>query len=268
MAEAQEVVIPTNFTSAVSLTEMGLSHVPKRFILPVSQRPNLDVKHSPNTSLPLVDLALLRHNTLRSHVIGEIGLACKEFGFFQVINCGIPPSLIEGAMEAASEFFNLPVDEKMLLMSGDVKKPVRYGTSLNHVKDTVYFWRDFLKHYSHPLSKWNCQGLQVMDKEGKWVQVPAIDGVLLVHVGDHLEVMSNGRYKSVVHRATVNAEKRRISIASLHSFAMEKKVRPVPQLVDDQHPLAYGDISFKDFLDFLSRHAITKKGFIETVRLI
>lgn len=114
----------------------------------------------------------------------------------------------------------------------------------------------------------NCQGLQVMDKEGKWVQVPAIDGVLLVHVGDHLEIMSNGRYKSVVHRATVNAEKRRISIASLHSFAMEKKVRPVPQLVDDQHPLAYGDISFKDFLDFLSRHAITKKGFIETVRLI
>lgn len=85
MAEEKEVVIPTNFTSAVSLTEIGLSHVPKRFILPVSQRPNLDVKHSPNTSLPLVDLALLHHNTLRSHVIGEIGLACKEFGFFQVI---------------------------------------------------------------------------------------------------------------------------------------------------------------------------------------
>lgn len=71
-----------------------------------------------------------------------------------MINYGIPPSLIEGAMEAASEFFNLPVEEKMPLMSGDVKKPVRYGTSLNHVKDTVYFWRDFLKHYSHPLSKW------------------------------------------------------------------------------------------------------------------
>lgn len=114
----------------------------------------------------------------------------------------------------------------------------------------------------------NCQGLQVMYKEGTWVPVPTVDGVLLVHVGDHLEVMSNGRYKSVVHRATGNAEKRRISIASLHSFAMEKKVRPVPELVDDQHPKAYGDISFKDFLDFLSRHAITKKTFIETVRLI
>lgn len=113
----------------------------------------------------------------------------------------------------------------------------------------------------------NCQGLEVMDKERRWVSVPAVDGVLLVHVGDHLEVMSNGRYKSVVHRATVNAEKRRISIASLHSLAIEKKVRPAPELVDEQHPKAYEDISFKDFLDFLSVNDITKKKrFLETSR--
>ena len=61
---------------------------------------------------------------------------------------------MNNAMEAAREFFNLPSEEKMKLYSDDVNKPVRYDTSFNHVKDEVYCWRDFIKHYSHPLSDW------------------------------------------------------------------------------------------------------------------
>lgn len=58
------------------------------------------------------------------------------------------------ALEVAAEFFNLTTDEKMHLFSDDVHKPVRYGTSLNQAKDEVYCWRDFIKHYSHPISNW------------------------------------------------------------------------------------------------------------------
>lgn len=61
---------------------------------------------------------------------------------------------MKDAIEAASEFFHLPQEEKMLLFSEDVHKPVRYGTSLNQAKDEVYCWRDFIKHYSHPIEKW------------------------------------------------------------------------------------------------------------------
>lgn len=61
---------------------------------------------------------------------------------------------MKDALEAAKEFFNLPIEEKMLLLSDNIHEPVRYGTSLNHVVDRVHFWRDFIKHYSHPISEW------------------------------------------------------------------------------------------------------------------
>ncbi|KAL1535787.1 flavanone 3-dioxygenase 3-like [Salvia divinorum] len=80
------------------------------------------------------------------------------------------------------------------------------------------------------------QGLEVMDRNEKWQPVPVIKGALVVQVGDQMEVLSNGRYKSIVHRATVNLEKRRLSIASLHSLAINRKVTPAPGLVDERHP--------------------------------
>ncbi|XP_060672905.1 flavanone 3-dioxygenase 3-like [Ziziphus jujuba] len=339
-------------TSAMTLSQLGDSHVPQRYVLPPSQRPNPTPKYCPSTNLPIIDLSSLQHPSLRSNVIHEIRMACKELGFFQVINHGVPQSVINHALEAATEFFNLPIDEKMLLFSDDIHEPVRYGTSLNHVVDQVYFWRDFLKHYSHPISDWihlwpsnpptykekmanytkaihvlqkqlmglvfeslglnpnyleeevengsevlavncypacpqpeltlgipphsdygaltillqSCPGLQVMDSHNNWVSVPAIQGALIVQLGDQMEVISNGQYKGVVHRATVNMEKRRFSIASLHSLALSKKIGPAPQLVDEQHPKAYKEFSFKDFLDFISRNDIMEGRFLDTVK--
>lgn len=71
-----------------------------------------------------------------------------------MINHGISTLTMNDAIDVAREFFNLPSDEKMHLASANVHNPVRYGTSLNHVKDKVHFWRDFIKHYSHPIEKW------------------------------------------------------------------------------------------------------------------
>lgn len=114
----------------------------------------------------------------------------------------------------------------------------------------------------------SCQGLEVFDKQHEmWIPVPDIQGVFLVHVGDHLEIISNGRYESVIHKVVVNSSKKRFSIASLHSLDIGKKVTPALELVDDEHPRAYKDSSFADFLQFLSANDIsTEKRFIETLK--
>lgn len=80
-----------------------------------------------------------------------------------------------------------------------------------------------------------------------------------------MEALSNGQYKSVVHRAIVNMEKQRFSIASLHSLALNKKMGPASQLVEEEHPKAYNEFSFSDFLDYVSGSEITKKKFIDTL---
>ncbi|XP_059313024.1 flavanone 3-dioxygenase 3-like [Lycium ferocissimum] len=339
-----------SFTSAMTLNEEGLTYVPKRYILPPTLRPN---GTSCNTCLPIVDLAYLQHPLHRPQIIQQVHLACKEFGFFQVVNHEIPLSVMNDAIDAASEFFNLPTQDKRHLLSSNVHDPVRYGTSLNHVKDKVHFWRDFLKHYANPTSTWidlwpsnptcykknmgnytmaaqklqeklmevifeslglnqnylhedvvegsqvmavNCypacpepdltlglpphtdygmltiilqnhQGLQIMDRDEKWHSVPLTEGALIVQLGDQMEVLSNGRYKSVLHRATVNSERKRISIASLHSLALGKKVRPASELVNEQHILSYKEGSFSDFLDFISGEDIVEAKYIDKLKI-
>jgi len=89
-----------------------------------------------------------------------------------------------------------------------------------------------------------------------------------VHVGDHFEVLSNGLYKSVVHRTTLNRDKTRISITSLFSLGMDDKMETAKELVDDQNPKKYRESSFKDFLDFLATNNIYEgKSFIDILKM-
>ncbi|KAL5799014.1 hypothetical protein ACOSQ2_003834 [Xanthoceras sorbifolium] len=110
------------------------------------------------------------------------------------------------------------------------------------------------------------QGLQLKDQNDNWLFVPAVEGALLVQLGDQLEVLSNGNYRSVVHRVTVSKEKKRLSIVSLHSLALNKKIGPASKLVDDLNPVSYKEFSFNEFLDFISSNDITKGRFINTLK--
>lgn len=115
----------------------------------------------------------------------------------------------------------------------------------------------------------SCPGLEIMDLEdGTWKVVPHLPGALQVHVGDHFEVLSNGLYKSVVHRATLNRDRTRISIASLFSLGMDDNMETAKELVDDQHPQKYRESSFRDFLNFLATNDISQgKNFIDILKM-
>lgn len=115
----------------------------------------------------------------------------------------------------------------------------------------------------------SCPGLEIMDfEDGTWKAIPHIPGALQVHVGDHFEVFSNGLYKSVVHRATLNSVRTRISITSLFSLGIDDKMESAIELVDDQHPQKYRESSFRDFLNFLANNDIAEgKNFIDILKI-
>lgn len=112
----------------------------------------------------------------------------------------------------------------------------------------------------------NYQGLEMMDSQEKWQSVPVVKEGLVVQLGDQIEVLSNGRYKSVVHRAILNSEHKRTSIASIHSLAIGKKATPAPELVDEKHPLSYKEHSFEDFLRFISDNDASEERYVETLK--
>lgn len=115
----------------------------------------------------------------------------------------------------------------------------------------------------------SCRGLEVVDRNSNsWKVVQQLPHALNVHVGDHMEVLSNGRVKTVVHRALLNPEEERISIASILGFALHEKVACAKELVDEQNPKKYKESSFNDFLDFLTSNMDNKdRNFLGSIRM-
>nr|UJP17039.1 flavonol synthase FLS [Chrysanthemum x morifolium] len=91
------------------------------------------------------------------------------------------------------------------------------------------------------------QGLQVF-KDGQWYDVAYIPNALIIHIGDQIEILSNGKYKSVYHRSTVNKEKTRMSWPVFLEPPPEFEVGPIPKLVNKDDPPKYKTKKYKDYV--------------------
>ncbi|XP_057478227.1 anthocyanin synthase [Actinidia eriantha] len=87
-------------------------------------------------------------------------------------------------------------------------------------------------------------GLQLF-YEGKWVTAKCVPDSLVMHIGDTIEILSNGRYKSILHRGLVNKEKVRISWAVFCEPPKEKIIlKPLPETVSEAEPPLYPPRTF------------------------
>ncbi|KAI9126699.1 hypothetical protein K1719_002295 [Acacia pycnantha] len=94
--------------------------------------------------------------------------------------------------------------------------------------------------------------LQV-DKNGVWVPVNILPNSLVVNVGDILEIISNGVYKSPVHRATVNTCKERISMVLFFVAKLDAEIGPAKSLISPENPPLYKTLEAeKYFNDYFS----------------
>lgn len=121
--------------------------LPEKYIFPPDKRPGtLDFPVINN--IPIIDLQ--DHN--RAQMIQHIFDASQEFGFFQVINHGIPASLMDDTMSVMKEFFATAPDYKASFYSTDITKKCRiYSSTLNYHNEEIHYWRDNLTHHCHPL---------------------------------------------------------------------------------------------------------------------
>lgn len=61
-----------------------------------------------NNSVPVIDIARLRDPA----TLAQLDLACREWGFFQIVNHGIGRKTIDAILARAMEFFAEPIDVK------------------------------------------------------------------------------------------------------------------------------------------------------------
>ncbi|KAM3270564.1 hypothetical protein P3S67_028766 [Capsicum chacoense] len=310
--------------------------------------------HDYSNSIPTVDFSQLISTDLhqRSEAINSLNKACQNWGFFMVVNHGIPENLMKGVIDGTQGFFDLKEEEKKEFEGKHVLDPIRCGTSFNISKEKVFFWRDYLKVFVHPhfhspskpqgysdimweyceksrqvakglldgisegLGLEECYlekaldmnsgfqifianyyprcpqpelalgipphsdhglltliiqnqvgGLQVQH-QGKWVHVNALPNSLLVNTGDHLEIFTNGKFKSNVHRVVVNNTSPRISVAVAHGPSLEAIVSPASPLAQSEsNPPAYMPKKYKDYMEMQQSNQLHQKSILEQVKI-
>ncbi|KAK6939842.1 Isopenicillin N synthase-like, Fe(2+) 2OG dioxygenase domain [Dillenia turbinata] len=91
------------------------------------------------------------------------------------------------------------------------------------------------------------QGLQVCRDE-RWYDVKYIPNALIIHIGDQLEIVSNGKYKAVLHRSTVTKDKTRMSWPVFLEPPSDFAVGPHPMLVSDENQAKFKTKKYSDYV--------------------
>lgn len=97
-------------------------------------------------------------------------------------------------------------------------------------------------------------GLQVSRDGFRWVPVHPVEGALVVNVGDLMHILSNGRFKSALHRAVVSAVHHRVSTAYFYGPPKDVEVSPLVQLTDHHCPSLFRPVTWKEYLDTKATH--------------
>ena len=83
-----------------------------------------------------------------------------------------------------------------------------------------------------------------------------------------MQIVSNGRYKAVLHRALVRGEQTRMSFVSLIGPCQDAIVEPVPELArPGPRPMEFRGIKYRDYMEHQQSSKINKKEALDIVRV-
>ncbi|KAK7272613.1 hypothetical protein RJT34_29326 [Clitoria ternatea] len=341
--------------SVQELAKQNITTVPQRYIQPHQHEDTLIISEANGfLQIPVIDMQSLLSIESGSSELAKLHLACKEWGFFQLVNHGVSSSLVEKVKMEIQDFFNLPMSEKKkfwqspqhmegfgqaFVVSEDQKldwADLFYMTTLpKHSRMPHLFpqlplpFRDTLELYSQEMKNLamliilhmgkalkmeekeirelfddglqlmrmnyyppcpepdkvvgltphsdsigltillqvnEVEGLQIR-KDGFWVPIKPLPNAFILNVGDLLEVITNGMYRSIEHRATVNCEKERVSIATFYSPSPDGMVGPASSLISEQTPARFKTIGVKDYFEGLFNRKLDGKSYLDVMRI-
>ncbi|KAM0935579.1 putative (S)-norcoclaurine synthase [Dioscorea sansibarensis] len=345
--------LPVDNVQALAASLTSSDHIPTRYIRPEAESEPVIIPGDAEDEIPVIDFHKLLAPELTDAESSKLHLACQDWGFFQLINHGVPEEVIQKMMLVIEEFFKLPLDEKMRFKQapGQVQG---YGQLLVFSEEQKLDWADLLFFYTSPLHlrkvglwptnpstfrdafdkytmevkklancllgfmaknlglnpveitgmlengaqfvRMNCyppcpedrkvmglsphsdssfltlvfqvndvQGLQIR-RNDKWLPVKPLPGAFVANIADAFEILSNGKYKSIEHRAVTNTEKERFSIAAFHGPNTDATIGPHPELVSKGEPL-YKSMDYESYMKLRFASKLDGKNFLGRMKL-
>ena len=89
-------------------------------------------------------------------------------------------------------------------------------------------------------------GLQAYHN-GMWHDVPPIENAFVINTGDMMQVWSNDKYQSPVHRVLPMKATDRFSLPFFYNPSANTRVAPLPSLVSDETPAHFRPIDWAEF---------------------
>ncbi|KAK9056387.1 hypothetical protein SSX86_027477 [Deinandra increscens subsp. villosa] len=86
------------------------------------------------------------------------------------------------------------------------------------------------------------------DQNEVWIEIPPTHGALVINVGDSLQILSNGRYKSAEHRVRTTDIESRVSVPIFNAPLPKAKIGPFPEVVTRDGVARYKEVVYEEYL--------------------
>ncbi|XP_074291047.1 1-aminocyclopropane-1-carboxylate oxidase homolog 1-like [Silene latifolia] len=128
---------------AKGLVDSGIDTLPEIFIRPLDEVSGNCSIHAADLQVPMIDLLGLEKDENRKTIVEEIRFASEKWGFFQVINHGIPLDVLDSMLKGVHMFHEQDSEVKKEFYSRD-RKQVVYNSNYDLYKSKSANWRDSL----------------------------------------------------------------------------------------------------------------------------
>ncbi|KAK8035754.1 2OG-Fe(II)oxygenase [Apiospora marii] len=104
-------------------------------------------------------------------------------------------------------------------------------------------------------------GLQVLNRQGQWINAKPIEGTLVVNIADYLQRITNDRYISTVHRAQNWSGRERVSMPFFVGFNWDESCGVLDSCVAEGEAKRYDEISCAEWVTRRARAMYRTDGF-------